>query len=165
MGSNFDRLEGEHGLDGNEFGASADAKIFFPDLGYGPVDWFLRFDYARRDVSSSNSPSDSDTDIYTVTGGAGWYPTNNSQIVLGGRWSRSEDDVLSEEVLEGTLDIRWLLPIQIPIELSLGGSAGVSEFKESPFPTDSRLIYGTSVGLVFRFYSGRTLTEMVRAYD
>lgn len=165
VGSSFDRIDVDGGLDANEFGASASAAIFFPDLGSGPVDWVVRFDYARQDVSGSGASGDLDSDIFTVSGGAGWYLTDHSQVVAGARWNRQENDFADVEDIEGFLDVHWLLPTPISMELTLGGSVGVSEYKESPFPADDRLIYGATVGLTFRFRSASTLVEIVRAYD
>jgi hypothetical protein len=165
VGSSFDRIDVDRGLDANEFGASLGAAIFFPDLGSGPVDWVLRLDYARQDVSGSGTSGDLDSDIFTVSGGAGWYLTDQSQVVIGARWNRAENDFADVEDFEGFLDVHWLLPTPISMELTLGGSVGVSEYKESPFPSDDRLIYGASVGLTFRFRSAPTLVEIVRAYD
>ena len=161
IGSSYDRLDGEGGADANKVGASVDASIFFPDLGSGQVDWSFRFDYSYQEVSDQNDPTNS----YTATAGAGWYLTNNSQFVLGGRWSRKENEFVTEEDLEGFVKIRWLLPAPIPMEFSLGGSAGVSDYKQSPFPEEDRLIYGASAGVTIRFRSGATLLEMIRGYD
>lgn len=161
IGSSFNRLDAESGSDANEFGASAGASIFFPDLGSGHLDWTFRFDYAHQEVADQDDPTQS----YTATAGAGWYLTENSQLMLGGRWSRIENDFVSEEDLEGFLKVRWLLPTPVPMELSLGGSAGVSDYKEAPFPNEDRLIYGASAGLTIRFRSGPTLIDMIRGYD
>ncbi len=165
MGGSFDRLDGQQGRTANEFGASVEAAIFFPDLGSGPVDWTLRFDYSQQQISGVDSPSDVDVDAYEVAVAAGWYMSKRSQLVLGGRWSYAENEFDSEQEFEGSLDFRWLLPVSIPVELAVGGSVGVSSYEEPPFSTDDRLIYGASVGLVFRFRSGPTLIEMTRAYD
>ena len=162
LGSRFDRLDGDGGSDANEFGATAGAAAFFPDMGAGPVDWFLGFEYAYREVSGSRTM---DLDLYKVGGGAGWYVTDDFQFRVGGRWSRAENGTVSEEDSEGFMDYRWLLPLPVSVELSMGGSVGVSEYKESPFPSDDRLIYGAKMALTFRFGSAPTLIESVRAYD
>jgi hypothetical protein len=160
-GASFDQLDGQNGFGADRIGASAEAAIFFPNFGSGHVDWSLRFDYARQDVSGQSDP----TLYYTATAGAGWYLSNNSQLVLGGSWSRMENDFLSEEDLEGFLQFRWLPEIRIPVELSLVASAGSSKYKESPFPEEDRLIYGGAAELTFRFRSGPTLLKMIRGYD
>ena len=53
----------------------------------------------------------------------------------------------------------------VPVELTFGGSAGVSEYKQPPFRADKRPIWGATAGLVFRLGSGESLLEAVRAYD
>ena len=93
------------------------------------------------------------------------YLTENFQVALGGRWSRAESGIVREEDSEGLLGFRWMLSLPISTELSLGGSVGKSEYKESRFRPDDRLIYGASMGLTFRFRSAPTLLESVRAYD
>jgi hypothetical protein len=60
---------------------------------------------------------------------------------------------------------RWRLPTAISLELSLDGRVGVSEYKQSPYPSDDRFIYGGRVGLTYRFGSGATLIESIRAFD
>ena len=51
------------------------------------------------------------------------------------------------------------------IEVFAGGSAGVSEYKQSPLRGDHRLVYGARAGLTLRLLSGRTLVESMRQYD
>ena len=161
IGGSFDRLDGEKNFESNNSGARAETSIFFPDFGSGPVDWTLRFDYSHQDVDGQSDATHS----YRVAAEAGWYLTQNSKLVLGGRWSRIENEFFDEEDAEGFMKIRWLLPTPIPMEFSLGGSAGVSEYEESPYPKTDRLIYGGVAEWVIRFRSGSSLIEMVRGYD
>ena len=51
------------------------------------------------------------------------------------------------------------------VEVFAGGSAGVSEYKQSPLRGDDRLVYGARAGLTLRLLSGRTLVESMRQYD
>ena len=120
-------------------------------------------------MSDTPGPADVDGDRYRVAGQAGWYVSSDFQIALGGRWDRSEDEFSSEVDAEGYVQVRAWLPrrftLGIPIELTFGGSGGVSEYKRPPFRADKRAVWGANAGLVFRFGSGETLLESVRAYD
>lgn len=165
LGGRYDRLDGDDAFDANAFGGIADLRIFFPNFGSGSVDWFLRFDYERREVEGAGRPFDPRIDTYRVSGGAGWYLTKNFQFLLGGTWTRAENSPISREDAEGFVTGRWRLPTAIPLELSLGGTVGVSEYKQSPFPSDDRFIYGGHVGVTYRFGSGATLIESIRAFD
>ena len=165
LGGSYDRLDGDDSFDANAFGGVADLRLFFPDFGSGEVDWFVRFEYERREVEGSGRPLDPRIDTYRVSGGAGWYLTNNFQFLLGGSWTRAEHSPISREDAEGFVTGRWKLPTAISLELSLGGSVGVSEYKQSPFSSDDRFIYGGNVGLTYRFGSGPTLVESIRAFD
>ncbi len=165
LGGSYDRLDGDDGFDANAFGGMADLRIFFPNFGSGEVDWFLRFDYERREVEGAGRPFDPRIDTYRVKGGAGWYLTRNFQFLLGGSWTRAENSPISREDSEGFVAVRWRLPTALSLELSLGGSAGVSEYKQTRFPSDDRFIYGGQVGVTYRFGSGATLVESIRAFD
>ncbi len=165
MGSSYDRVDREDGIDSHEIGATAGAAIFFPDLGVGAVDWFVRFDFIHRDTSSPVANTALGSDLYKVAGGAGWYLTDASKLVLGARWVWADHESVAEQDIEGFMDFHWLIEAPIPVELVIGGSVGVSEYKEEPFPSTDRLIYGGKVGLVFRFRSGATLLDMAREYD
>lgn len=165
LGGSYDRLDGDDGFDANAFGGVADLRIFFPNFGSGEVDWFLRFDYERREVEGAGRPFDPRIDTYRVRGGAGWYLTRNFQFLLGGSWTRAENSPISREDSEGFVAVRWRLPTTISLELGLGGRVGVSEYKQSPFPSDDRFIYGGHVGVTYRFGSGKTLVESIRAFD
>lgn len=165
LGGSYHRLDGDDGFDANAFGGVADLRIFFPDLGSGEFDWFLRFDYEHREVEGSGRPFDPRIDTYQVSGGTGWYFGDNFQFLLGGSWTRSENSPISREDSEGFVTGRWRLPTPIPLELSLDGRAGVSEYKQSPFSSDDRFIYGGQIGLTYRFGSGATLIESIRAFD
>lgn len=165
LGGSYDRLDGDDDFDANAFGGVADLRIFFPDMGSGEVDWFIRFDYERREVEGTGRPFDPRIDTYQVSGGAGWYLTDNFQLLLGGSWTRAENSPISREDSKGFVTVRWRLPTALSLELSLGGTAGVSEYKQSPFPSDDRLIYGGHVGVTYRFRSGATLVESIRAFD
>ena len=163
VGGSYDRLDGDGGFEADEFGGSAAVAIFFPDMGSGPVDWTLRFDYLRRQISGAGSSFD--VDSFGIRGGAGWYLTKDFQLEIGGRWSRSDAEVFIVEDREGFMNLRWFLPMPVSVELSVGGSAGVSEYKESPFSSDDRLNYGANMGLTFRFRSAANLIDAIRAYD
>jgi len=165
LGGSYDRLDGDDGFDANAFGGVADLRIFFPNFGSGAVDWFLRFDYERREVEGAGRPFDPRIDTYRVKGGAGWYLTRNFQFLLGGSWTRAEHSPISREDSEGFVAVRWRLPTALSLELGLGGRVGVSEYKQSPFPSDDRFIYGGHVGVTYRFGSGATLVESIRAFD
>lgn len=164
-GASFDQISGLDGVDATEFGASAAAAIFVPNLGAGPIDYGIRFDYAHQELDGTGQSFNVDLDLYTVTGEVGWYLTNDIQLAIGGRWHRLDDEFLTVDDSEGMLNARWLLPVPISVQLSIGGSVGESRYKESPYPSDDRLIYGANLGLTFRFFSGKTLIENVRAFD
>ncbi len=164
-GGAYERQDGEGSVSADAYSGSAELALFFPDLGLGPLDWVVRFDFTHRQVSGVSGPSDLDADRYRVTGSAGWYWTDDFQFVLGGRWDRAEEEFLNEEDREGFAQIRWRIPGPVSVELSLLGSAGVSEYKQPPFEPDHRLAYGAEAGLTFRFRSGRTLLESIRGYD
>jgi hypothetical protein len=165
LGGSYDRIDGDDDFDANAFGGVADLRIFFPDFGSGKADWFLRFDYERREVEGTGRPFDPRIDTYRVSGGGGWYFTENFQFLLGGSWTRAENHPISREDSEGFVTVRWRLPTTLSLELTLGGSAGVSEYEQSPFPSDDRMIYGGHVGVTYRFESGATLVESIRAFD
>ena len=132
----------------------------------GPLDWTLRFEFTHRELSGIPGSIDFDADRYLASFRSGWYATENLQIALGVRWERDEAEFTSTEDVEGLFEARFFsaFPI-IPIELRLGASAGVSEFKQSPFRGDRRGVYGAHAGIVLRFGAGRTLLETQRAYD
>jgi len=168
LGVGFDRLEGDGGLAANQLTGSVDARIFFPDLGAGALDWFTRFEFRHRQVEGDGQPFDVDADVYDVSGGARWYAAPDVALVLTGRWQRVEEEFLSEEDQTGSLGLHWLLPIPIrgaSIELFAAGTAGVSEYKESPYRGDHRLVYGGRGGVTVRLFSGRTLVDSMRRYD
>jgi hypothetical protein len=166
IGGGWDRLAQDGPADANEFGGHATARAFFPDLGLGPVDWILHFDFTHRQVDGLPGSTDYDADRYVVRVQSGWYASDNVQLLFGVEWGRFEEEFSSEEGLEGIFEARWLLPVPIvPVELRAGGFAGVSEFKRPPFRGDRRLIYGARVGLVLRYGAGKTLIENQRRYD
>jgi len=165
LGGGYDRLDGDGSQEADAYTGSVDAAIYFPDLGAGPLDWFARFDFSHRQVSGTGQSFDIDADVYRVAGGAGWYPSDDFRFALGGRWTRTEEEFLSEVDTEGFVSMRWKLPLPVSLELAVEGSGGISEYKEAPFRGDHRLIYGAQVGLVYRFRSGATLLESIRAYD
>ena len=169
VGGGWDRLARDGPIDAEEFKGDAAFSIFYPDLGMGPVDWTLSFEFAHRQVSDVPGTADVDADRYVVTGQAGWYASDDVQIALGARWERAEEEFSSAEDTEGFVQVRWWLarslPVELPIELTFGGSVGVSEYKLSPFRADNRMVYGANVGLVFRFGSGETLLDAVRRFD
>ena len=169
VGGGWDRLARDGPIDAQEFKGDAAFSIFFPDLGMGPVDWTFSFDFAHREVSDVPGTADVDADRYVVTGQAGWYASDDVQIALGGRWERAEEEFSSEVDTEGFVQVRWWLarslPVKLPIELTFGGSVGVSEYKQPPFRADKRMVYGANVGFVFRFGSGENLLDAVRRFD
>ena len=167
-GAGFDRLEGEDGLAANQVTGSVEAQFFFPDLGLGPIDWFGRFAFRHREVEGDGQDFDVDADVYHVVGGARWYASPDVAVEFTGRWQRVEEEFLSEDDQTGSLGFRWRLPLPIrPVSLELfaAASAGTSEYKESPYRGDSRLVYGARAGLTFRLFSGETLVDCLRHYD
>lgn len=168
-GGGYARVVRDSSPEADEYRAHGALSIFYPDLGLGAVDWVLRFDYAHRQISGIVSAVDLDADRYAVTGEAGWYAAENLRIAFGGRFRRAENEFSSEDDREGFVRVRWwlgrLLPVAVPAELSFGGSAGVSEYKQSPFRADRRAVYRAEVGLVLRFNSGASLLESIRRYD
>lgn len=167
LGADYQRFEGDDDYEANAYQGRAELRIFFPDLGSGPVDWFVDFEYARRDDAGAERAFLPNRDTFSVEGGAGWYFGENVQWIIGGRWSLAENDDAEIEDREGFAAIRWFLPVQagLSAELDLGGYAGVSDYQEDPFRSDGRFVYGVRGGVTFRFRSGATLLESVRAYD
>lgn len=167
IGGGYDRQLGDGDVEADVYRGSARLAIFFPDLDLGPVDWFVRFDFAHRRISGAPGTTDLDGDRYAVEGGAGWYLSDDLQVVLGGRWIRAEEEFLDEEDRVGFGRLRWRLPLPGPVsaELRLGGHVGVSAYEQSPFRSDHRLVYGARAGLVLRVGSGASLLESIRAYD
>jgi hypothetical protein len=168
VGGGFDRLEGEGGVTADQLTGSADLQIFFPDLGLGAVDWFSRFEFRHREVSGDGQAFDVDADVYHVTGGARWFAAPDVALVFAGTWQRVEEEFSSEDDQTGSLMVHGRLPLPlgpVSIELFAGASAGVSEYKESPFRGDRRLVYGARAGLTLRLFSGRSLIESMRQYD
>ncbi len=165
VGGGFDRHSAEGTLAAREYSGSAAASIFFPDFGSGPVDWVVRFEFAHRDVSGTSGTADFDADRFHVTGSAGWYLTDDVQLVIGGEWERAEEEFSSEDLRAGFARVRWRIPAPISMEFNLGGAVGINEFKQPPFRGDHRFTYGVTAGLVLRFRSGATLIESVRRFD
>lgn len=168
VGGGFDRLEGEGGVTADQLTGSADLQIFFPDLGLGPLDWFARFEFRHRELAGDGQPFDVDADVYDVVGGARWFASPDVALVLAGHWQRVEEEFSSEDDATGSLMVHGRLPLPlgpISVELFAGGSAGVSEYKQSPFRGDRRLVYGARAGMTLRLFSGRTLLESMRQYD
>ncbi len=166
VGGGYDRLAREGPIDAEEFGGHATAQVFFPDLGIGPVDWNFHFAFTHREVDDVPGTADVDADVYLIRALSGWYASENVQILMGLQWNRAEEEFSSEEDLEGLFEARWFVPVPVvPVELRVGGSAGVSEYKRPPFRADKRPVYGVSVGLVFRFGAGESLIETQRRYD
>jgi hypothetical protein len=168
VGGGFDRLEGESGVAANQLTGSVDLQVFFPDLGAGPLDWFTRFEFRHRQIEGDGQPFDVDADVYHVTGGARWFAGPDVAFVLAGTWQRVEEEFFSEDDQTGSLALHWRLPTALgpaSIEVFAGGSAGVSEYKQSPLRGDHRLVYGARAGLTLRLLSGRTLVESMRQYD
>jgi len=168
FGAGFDRLEGESGVAANQLTGSADLQIFFPDLGSGSLDWFTRFEFRHREVEGDGQPFDVDADVYQVNGGARWFASPDVAVVFTGTWQRVEEEFFSEDDRTGSLGLHWRLPLAIgpaTVEIFAAGSAGTSEYKESPLRGDQRLVYGGRAGVTLRLFSGRTLIESMRHYD
>lgn len=168
VGGGYERLGGEGGGSAEQVTGSADAQIFFPDLGTGPLDWFAHFEFRHREVSGTGQTFDVDADVYDVTGGARWYLSPDVALVATGAWQRTEEEFFSEDDATGGLAFHWRLPLPIrpvSIELHAGGRAGLSEYKEPPFRGDHRFVYGVQAGLTLRLFSGTTLLESIRRYD
>jgi hypothetical protein len=165
VGAGYDRHLGDGSLAADEYSGTVAAGFFFPDLGSGPIDWMAQFRFGHRKVSGTTGTADVDADRYTVRGSVGWYFSDDFQMALGAQWDRDEEEFSSEEDLEGFIQFRWWLPVNLPLEFTVGGSAGISDYKQSPFRSDHRLVYGVNAGLVFRFGSGSTLIESIRGYD
>ena len=168
VGVGFDRLEGEGGVTADQLTGSADLQIFFPDLGLGPVDWFARFEFRHRELAGDGQPFDVDADVYDVVGGARWFASPDLAVVLAGRWQRVEEEFSAEDDATGSLTVHGRLPLPpgpISVEVFAGGTAGISEYKESPFRGDRRFVYGARAGVTLRLFSGRTLVESMRQYD
>lgn len=168
VGAGFDRLEGKSGVAGNQLSGSADLQIFFPDLGSGSLDWFTRFEFRHRELEGHGQPFDVDADVYHVTGGARWYASADVAVVFTGTWQRVEEEFFSEDDRTGSLGLHWRLPLRIgpaSVEVFAAGSAGTSEYKESPLRGDHRLVYGGRAGFTLRLFSGRSLIESMRQYD
>jgi hypothetical protein len=164
-GGGYERDDGQGSIVGDAWNGTARLAIFFPDLGLGPVDWVFSFRFAHQQVSGTPGSVDIDSDRYAVSGSAGLYLSENFQFIMGGRWERAEEEFSSEDDREGFAQLRWRIPGRIPLELNLEGFAGISDYKQSPFRSESRLAYGVNVGVVLRFGSGTTLLESVRQYD
>lgn len=167
-GGGYERLGGEGGGSAEQVTGSADAQIFFPDLGTGPLDWFARFEFRHREVSGTGQTFDVDADVYDVIGGARWYLSPDVALVATGAWQRTEEEFFSEDDSTGGLAFHWRLPLPIrpvSIELNAGGRAGVSEYKEPPFRGDQRFVYAVQAGLTLRLFSGATLLDSIRRYD
>ena len=165
-GGGWDRLARDGPIDAEEYRGHVTAQVFFPDLGLGPVDWNLHFGFTHREVDDVPGTADVDADRYLVRAQSGWYASENVQILLGVQWDRAEEEFSSEEDTEAIFEARWFVPVPvIPVELRVGGSAGVSEYKRPPFRADRRPVYGASVGLVFRYGAGETLLDTQRRYD
>lgn len=167
-GGGYGRLGGEGGGSAEQVTGSANAQIFFPDLGTGPLDWFAHFEFRHREVSGTGQTFDVDADVYDVTGGARWYLAPDVALVVTGAWQRTEEEFFAEDDTTGGLAFHWRLPLPIrpvSIELFAGGQAGISEYKEPPFRGDHRLVYGARAGLTLRLFSGATLLESIRRYD
>ncbi len=168
VGTGFDRLEGDGGLAANQLTGSVDAQIYFPDLSLGPLDWFGRFEFRHREVAGDGQVFDVDTDVYHVVAGARWYASPDVAVVFTGSWQRVEEEFLAEDDQTGSLGLRWRLPLAIrhaSLEVFAAASAGMSEYKESPYRGDQRLVYGARAGLTIRLFSGETLVDSIRRYD
>lgn len=168
VGGGYDRQAGSHGVGADQVTGSADARIFFPDLGHGPLDWFARFEFRHREISGSGQAFNVDADVYHVTGGSRWYLSPDFAVLATGTWQRSEEEFFAEDDRTGSFGFQWRLPLParpISVELFASGMAGLSEYKEPPFHADDRLIYGGRAGVNFRLFSGRTLVESIRQYD
>ena len=168
VGAGFDRLEGAGGVAANQVTGSVDAQAFFPDFGLGPLDWFGRFEFRHREVEGDGQVFDVDADVYHVIAGARWYASPDVAVVFSGSWQRVEEEFLAEADSTGSLGFRWRLPLPVrPVSLELfaAASAGLSEYKESPYRGDNRLVYGARAGLTIRLFSGETLVDCLRHYD
>lgn len=169
MGGGWARLARDGPKRAVEYSGHAGLAVFFPDLGLGPIDWRLGFEFTHREVSGIVGPTDFDGDRYAVSGESGWYANDDLQIVLGGRWHRSDDEFSREDDTEGFVQMRWWLrnslPWRVPVELTLGASGGISEFRQVRFREDRRPVWRVNAGLVFRFGSGASLIDVVRRYD
>ncbi|MFO0688688.1 MAG: hypothetical protein U0900_08265 [Myxococcota bacterium] len=167
-GGGYGRLGGDGGGSADQITGSADAQIFFPDLGTGPLDWFAHFEFRHREVSGTGQTFNVDADVYDVRGGARWYLSPDFTLVATAAWLRTEEEFFSEDDTTGGLEFHWRLPIPIrpvSIEFFAGGNAGISEYKEPPFRGDHRLVYGARAGLTLRLFSGATLLDSIRRYD
>ena len=103
-----------------------------------------------------------------MTGGARWFATPDLALVFAGRWQRVEEEFLAEDDQTGSLMVHGRLPLPlgpVSVEVFAGGSAGISEYKQSPFRGDRRLVYGARAGLTVRLFSGRSLLASLRQYD
>ncbi|MEZ4332869.1 MAG: hypothetical protein R3F35_13995 [Myxococcota bacterium] len=168
VGGGYDRLEGDGGVSADQLTARAEAQIYFPDFGSGPVDWFASFAFRHRQVAGSGQSFDVDADVYDVRGGARWYAGPDVAVVFAGQWTRSEEEFFSEDDATGALDLHWRLPVAagpVGVEVFAGGFAGVSEYKEPPFRGDRRLLYGGRAGVTLRLFSGVSLLEAIRRFD
>lgn len=167
-GGGYDRLEGEGGVSADQLVGRAEAQVFFPDLGSGPVDWFTAFEFRHRQVAGSGQSFDVDTDVYQVVGGARWYAGPDVAVVFSGRWQRSEEEFFAEDDATGELALHGRLPVAVgpaSVEVFAGGFAGTSEYKEPPFRSDQRLLYGARAGLTLRVFSGPSLLDAIRRFD
>ncbi len=167
LGAGYERFEGDDDYEANAYQGRVELKVFFPDLGSGPVDWFVDFQYARRDDAGASRDFVPNRDTFSVEGGVGWYFGENIQWIMGGRWSLAENDDAEIEDREGFAGIRWFLPVQagMSAEFDFRGHAGVSDYQEDSFGSDGRFVYGVRGGVTLRFRSGGTLLESIRAYD
>jgi hypothetical protein len=166
FGGTAARDETGDGVDTNRFGAKAGLAAYFPDLGAGPVDWNVDFQYRHANVSGDASRFGSDGDTYAVSGTGGWYLTPNVLASLGGAWQREKRGAFIEERRVAMGELRWQLPISfLSTELRLGGSFGESEFKLTPYPPEDRLVWSVGLGIQIRQITGRTLVELRRGYD
>lgn len=168
VGGGYDRLEGDGGVSADQLTGRAEAQVFFPDLGSGPVDWFVRFEFRHRQVAGSGQGFDVDADVYHVGGGARWYLAPDVAVVLAGRWQRSEEEFFAEDDTTGELGLHWRLPVVVgpsSLELFASGFAGASEYKEPPYRGDQRLLYGARAGLTIRLFSGTSLLDSIRRFD
>lgn len=169
LGGGWDRVARDGPIDANAYHGRAAVSIFYPDLGMGPIDWRVDLRFTHRDVSGTGGPVDVDSDRWVVSGHAAWYANPNCRIAFGGRWDRGEYEFATETDAEGFVQVRLWLPRRatfgVPVELAFGGSGGRSTYKQPGFPEDDRAVWGANAGLVFRFGSGATLLEAIRAYD
>lgn len=166
LGGTAARDETGDGVDTNRFGAKAGLAAYFPDLGAGPVDWNVDFQYRHANVSGDASQFGSDGDTYAVSGTGGWYLTPNVVASLGGAWQREKRGAFIEERRVATGELRWQLPISfLSTELRLGGSLGESQLKLTPYPPEDRFTWSIGLGIQIRQITGRTLVELRRGYD